>query len=453
MTHERSASPPSEEYSASRSVMQRLPLPEGTLPVGLGLLISGICSFAFFRVGKFALGDEHAFKPVTGLWFATFALAPGFFLPLEQELGRALSARRALGQGGQPVVRRVLVLGAVLATFVTIGLIAAGPWLRGQYFQGSWVMVAALVIAIIAYAPTHLARGVCAGTGRFGPYGVVLAADGVARVGLCLVLAAFSVKAVGAYGMVVAVAPLVGVVIIATRRHLSTDPGPESSWAEITPNLGWLLLGAVMAALLVNAGPLALALITHKSDDALVTRFGYGVILARIPLFLFQAIQAALLPRLSRLAAQRAIVEFRHGFTRLLMVLAGIGAIGTAAAYVVGPKAIKVLYNSQLSRRTLTALALGSVCYMMALATAQAVIALRGHAWVALGWTIGVSVFVVFVALTRHDPFRRVELGVLAGSLAALATFAIALRSRLRAGAVPDAGSVIEAVTDQPLEA
>ena len=144
-----------------------MPLPEGTIPVAMGLLVAGICSFAFFRVGKVALGSEEAFKPVISLWFATFALAPGFFLPLEQELGRALSARRALGQGGRPVVMKVLTLGTILLIAVIVTLGVAGPWLRTSYFDGSWVMVIALMVAIGAYAPTHLSRGVCSGTGRF----------------------------------------------------------------------------------------------------------------------------------------------------------------------------------------------------------------------------------------------------------------------------------------------
>ena len=105
----------------------RTPLPEGTIPVAVGLLIAGVCSFAFFRVGRVALGSDKAFQPVIGLWFATFALAPGFFLPLEQELGRALSARRALGQGGRPVAVRVLSLGSMLAAVVMVGILSLGP--------------------------------------------------------------------------------------------------------------------------------------------------------------------------------------------------------------------------------------------------------------------------------------------------------------------------------------
>lgn len=437
---------------SSRSLSERLPLPEGTLPVGLGLLISGIASFAFFRVGKIALGNEESFKPVTGLWFATFALAPGFFLPLEQELGRALSARRATGDGGRPVVRRILTLGLVLAAVVVIGLVAAAPWLRNEYFQGSWLMVAALIIAVVAYAPTHLSRGVCAGMGRFRAYGIVLGADGLMRVLLCIALAALSVKAVGAYGIAVALAPLVGVGYVAWKRELASDPGPEAAWSEVTPNLGWLLLGSVMAALLVNAGPLAVAVLASPDQDAHVTRFGYGVILARVPLFLFQAVQAALLPRLARLAATGEMSEFRRGFQRLMVIIGIVGVAGTAGAYVLGPFAVRVMYDAELSNRTLCILALGSVCYMVALASAQAVIALSGHAWVALGWTVGVAAFVIVTAIASHDVFRRVEIGTLAGSGAAMLTFLVALRLRLRAGAVVDPGALIEAVTDLPVE-
>jgi O-antigen/teichoic acid export membrane protein len=418
----------------------------------MGLVVSGICSFVFFRVGKVALGSEEAFKPVTALWFATFALAPGFFLPLEQELGRALSARTALGQGSRPLVRRVMGLGAVLATLVTIGLAAASPWLRTEYFQGNWLMAVALVIAILAYFPAHLSRGICSGAGRFAAYGVVLGADGLMRVVFCLVLAAFSVKALGAYGIAVALAPLVGVGVVAWRRQLRTEPGPPAQWSEVTPNLGWLLLGSVMAALLVNAGPLALAVLANHRDDALVTRFGYGVILARVPLFLFQAVQAALLPGLARLATKGEMDQFRHGFRRLMMVVSGVGLAGTLTAFAAGPLAVRLLYAATLSRRTLTVLALGSVFYMVALATAQALIALKGHAWVALGWTIGVAAFVVVTAVSGSNAFRRVEYGVLVGSAAAMATFWWALRMRLRAGASADAGSIYEAVTDLPIE-
>ena len=74
----------------------KAPLPEGTIPVGIGLFVAGFASYAFFKVGQIALGKED-FKPIVALWFTTFALVPGFFMPVEQEIGRALAHRRALG--------------------------------------------------------------------------------------------------------------------------------------------------------------------------------------------------------------------------------------------------------------------------------------------------------------------------------------------------------------------
>lgn len=430
----------------------RVPLPEGTIPVAVGLLIAGICSFAFFRVGKVALGDEESFKPVISLWFATFALAPGMFLPLEQELGRALSARRALGQGGRPVVTKVLVLGTALAIAVMGAIGVAGPWLRSSYFDGNWVMVAALMVAIVSYAPAHLSRGMCSGMGRFRAYAIVMGADGLVRILLCLLLAAIGVKAVGWYGMAVAVAPLIGVGAVAYKGQLRTEPGPPSTWHEVTPNLGWLLVGSVMAAGLVNAGPIATNLLAGEGEGSLVTRFGYGVILARVPLFLFQAVQAALLPRLSRLAATGEMDEFRQGFRRLMKLVLLVGVVGVLGAFFLGPFAVDTLYEAELSRRTLALLALGSAFYMVGLAIAQAVIALHGHALVALGWTVGMVVFVITTWLIGGEVFRRVELGLLFGSGAAMTVFWFSLQQRLKAGAVPDEGSVIEALTDMPFE-
>ena len=101
-----------------------MPLPEGTVPVGIGLFVSGFTSYAFFKVGQLALGKED-FKPIVALWFTTFALVPGFFMPVEQELGRAIAHRRALGQGSRPVVRRMLPLTIALATILIVAIAAA----------------------------------------------------------------------------------------------------------------------------------------------------------------------------------------------------------------------------------------------------------------------------------------------------------------------------------------
>jgi O-antigen/teichoic acid export membrane protein len=437
---------------SSAKLRERAPLPEGTLPVGAALLIAGIATYAFFKVGNVAVGGDEAFEPIASLWFATFALAPGFFLPLEQELGRAIAHRRAIGQGARPVVDRVVTLGAILVAIVVMVILAFSPLIAMDYFDGDWLMVIALIAAFAAYAPAHLARGVCSGSGRFNEYAIIMGSDGVVRIILCVALAIIGVNTAGVYGLAVAASPLFAVLYVQRRGGLRTQPGPAAEWSEVTPNLGWLLLGSVFAASLLNAGPIAASLLAEEADDAKVTEFAYGVLLARIPLFLFQAVQAALLPRLSRLAARGELVEFRTGLKRLMLVVAAVGIVGTTGAFILGPWAIDVVYDADLSGRTLAILALGSTFYMVALALAQAVIALKGHALVAVGWGVGVVTFLLATWLSSDDLFRRVEIGLLASSAAAMITFAISFKVKLASGVTPDQDSMMDALTDMPFE-
>lgn len=440
-------STPSADDSRSR-----VPLPEGTLAVGIGLLVAGISSYAFFKVGQEALGKED-FKPIVALWFATFALAPGFFLPLEQEMGRALAHRRALALGGSPVVRRIVPLGVGITVAVSAAVAALGPVATREFFEGYGLVTVALIVAFVAYAPTHLARGICSGEGRFAAYGLVMGADGLVRIVGCIVLWQLDVHDVGAYAMLVALSPLSGVLIVAARGQLRTSPGPAAEWSEVTSNLGWLLIGSIMGAGLVNAGPIAIDVLANSTQRDEVTRFGNGVLLARIPLFLFQAVQAALLPRLARLAASGDLDEFRNGFRRLLVVVGAVGALGVVGSFAVGPAILDVLYDGGLDRRTLTLLALGSALYMVALATAQAVIALHGHARVAVGWLCGMAVFLVVTWLASDDLYLRVELALVASSTAALGIFVVSLRRLLARGATFDESSLLDAASDRPLEA
>lgn len=441
---------PEPTSTGSRS-SSRIPLPEGTGSVGAGLFVAGISAYAFFKVGQQALGQD-GFKPIVAMWFVAFALAPGFFLPLEQEVGRAIAHRRALGQGGGPIVRRVIPIAIAVAVALVVITALASGLITTHLFEGDGVVTVCLALTLAAYGPFHLARGICSGSGRFGAYGAIIGIDGATRVLGCAALWLAGVNTVGAYALVIAVSPLVGVFIVWARQGLHTDDGPPASWTEITPNLSWLLLGSLFSSALVNAGPITVDLLGANSPATVVTRFGNAVIFARIPLFLFQAVQAALLPRLARLAAKGDLSEFRQGMRRLLVLVGVVGSLGVVGAYVFGPQVLNFVYEGRIDRRTLTLLALSSALYMIAVAIAQAVIALHGHARAAVGWILGFSTFVVVSWLSSSDLYLRVELALVGSSLVALASFTLSLHSLLRRGATPDAESVLHAISERPLD-
>ena len=130
-----------------------------------------------------------------------------------------------------------------------------------------------------------------------------------------------------------------------------------------------------------------------------------------------------------------------------------IGVVGTLGAYWVGPWVIDLVYDApDIGGRTLAMLALSSAIYMGCIATGQAVIALHGHRLVAAGWLAGVLTFVVTAWLSSDLLFRRIEIGLVVSSAVTLLVFSITLRARLAAGVQPTTDSVMEAITEIPLE-
>lgn len=443
-----STAPLSDSTGPSAS---KIALPEGTITVGIGLFIAGISAYIFFKIGQQALGQD-GFKPIVAMWFIAFALAPGFFLPIEQEVSRAIAHRRALGQGGLPVVKRIAPLALVLLiTLVTIIAIFSSN-ISTNMFEGYGMVTFCLVLTLVSYAPMHLARGICSGTGNFGAYGLIIGADGAVRVIGCAVLWLAGVTHVGAYALMIGLSPIVGVIAVGLAGKLRVDDGPEATWSEVTPNLGWLLMGSLFAAALVNAGPITVDILGNSEPAEVVTRFGNAVIFARIPLFLFQAVQAALLPRLAKLAAQRNLSEFSRGFRQLMILVCGVGVVGTVGAFFVGPQVLDLVYQSGIDRRTMTLLALASAVYMVGLATAQAVIALRGHAIVALGWFASFTGFVLIAWLSSNDLYLRVEMALVGSSLIAVAIFGAALRKLMASDAIFDPDAMLDVFAERPLD-
>ena len=428
----------------------KIALPEGTITVGIGLFIAGISTYVFFKIGQQALGQD-GFKPIVAMWFIAFILTPGFFLPIEQEVSRAIAHRRALGQGGFPVIKRIAPLAAIILLTLMVVIAIFSSMISSNLFEGYGIVTFCLVLTLVSYVPMHLARGICSGTGQFGAYGIIMGADGAVRVIGCAVLWLAGVTHVGPYAFMIGFSPIVGVIAVGLAGKLRVDNGPEATWSEVTPNLGWLLLGSLFAAALMNAGPITIDILGNSEPAEVVTRFGNAVIFARIPLFLFQAVQAALLPRLAKLAAQRNLSEFSRGFRQLMILVCGVGVVGTIGAFLVGPQVLDLVYQGGIDRRTMTLLTLASAMYMVGLATAQAVISLRGHAIVALGWFVSFSGFALIAWLSSNDLYLRVELALVGSSLIAIVIFGLTLRKLMASDAIFDPESILDAFAERPL--
>ena len=407
------------------------PLPSGTLAVGSGLIIGGITAYAFLSISAHVL-DENASAPLAAIWAVMFTVAPGFFMPVEQEVSRAIASRGARGEGAGPLVKRATALGIGLLAILIVTCLIAAPALTKHLFDDQWLLFVALLLGVSGYCAGHLARGMLSGRGRFRPYAVYIGGESVIRLLICIALAVIGVESAGWYGLAIGIAPAFAVLLIASQAFSGAhEPGPPAPWNELTPSLGALLAGSVFSMSLMNAAMIAAKLLSEESEKAEVKKIFNGVIVARVPLFLFQAVQAAMLPKLSALAGSHRFHEFRASLKNLLQAVSVIGVAGAMGGFLLGPFVVKVAFNVELGHVDVGLLAASTGFFIVAMSLAQALIALAGQGRVALGWLTGLAVFLVVTAL-GNDLLLRLELASVMSSFAAACALGAFLFVRLR---------------------
>ncbi len=404
-------------------------LPQGTVAVGGGLVVNGLAAYAFITLASRDLGPE-AYTPVGLLWALSFLLGPGFFQPLEQEVARIVAARPGNRIG--PVVRTAGWVGASMVGLLAALALLLGDRIRHDLFDGHGLLVVGLLLVLVGLGIGHLVRGVLAGLGRFGGYARYFIGDGVGRLVIVLVLVA-TVGGVGAYGLAVGLAPFIGVVLaLVGQRELSLE-GPAEPAGAFSRALGALLVASVATALVLNVSPLAVEVLAgpDQADDP--GRFLNALLIARVPLFFFQAVQASLLPRLSALVGAGRFDELVHVFRRLLGLVIVIGGVAVAVCAVFGARIVEFAFGADFAveRQDMVLLAGSSAVLMVALSFAQALMACRAQGRMALAWVLGLAVFPLVVAL-GDDLFLRVELGLLATVSVAASSMAGLLIARLR---------------------
>jgi O-antigen/teichoic acid export membrane protein len=409
-------------------------LPRGSGTVGAWVVFTGVAAYGFLTVTGRALGPER-YGGLSALWALGFLLGNGACLPIEQEVSRALASRAARGVGGAPLVRRAAIGTLVFAGVLVAGSLIAGPWLVTDLFDDDVVLLVGLLLLLVGYTLEYLVRGVLAGNSRFSPYGILLGTEAGSRLVVAAVLAAAGVATAGPYGIVIGLAPYLGVLVALRRREGLVTPGPPAPWRELTTAFGWLLAGSLFAQALINTGPILVQILAPAGDDDATGQFLASLVIARVPVFLFQGVQAALLPRLAGHAGAGQVRDLGRETLRMAAAIGVLCVVATVGAWLLGPTVVEIAFGPDfaLGRRDLALLAAASCIYLLGLTFAQALIALRHQPRVASGWGIGIAVLAA-VTMVGDDLLFRVELGFLAGSVAASVAMALLLLGPLRRG-------------------
>lgn len=410
---------------------------DGAALLSAATVASGVFAYAYHVLAARLLGPE-AYGLVAVLWAALFLLVVVLFRPLEQTTSRALADRLARGQEVRSVLRAMLRIYLVVVAAVAVVGVAGWSAIADGLFLGDGFFVAALLASLAVYGVVYILRGVCAGLGWFSGYGLLLVADGAARVAVVVPIAFVASRDLAAAAMVAAAVASLAIPVVVGRRVLA----PLASRGDGTPfqvgaavAFAWpAAVIAVADQVLVNGGPL-LVMLGGGADVGKVAGLVFAAtMLVRIPVFIFQGLATSLLPNLTRLHAASEQALFRRAVVRAAGGLAACALLIVLVVSAIGPEAMKLVYGEEYvtGRLELALLGVGVGCYLATSTFSQALLALDRGRMAAAGWLVSALVFLGSYVVAPGGPLLRVAIAFAIGTATAVPLLALALARRKR---------------------
>jgi len=405
--------------------------------LSLGVGTSGLITYAYFSIASHELGKVE-YGEIVVVWSAVFIIVSTLYRPIEQLLSRTLAERQARGQSlGQPLRVAALIQAALAAAFATLALALRGP-LEDGLLDGDSTLYWVLVASVLAFAAGYFARGLFAGTRRFGLYFLLLLGEASARVTFAVAVAVGAASGQSAVALGIVAGPCVGLVVVPlaftrlaarSRAHDGAVASPLSAPAsrgepEFTLAHGGGFAAAVLLIMFseqtfLNAGPLLL----RASEGAAAAGFIFNVLMiARAPLVLFQAVATSLLPHLTRLRSRAGAGDeaFRLSIRGTVAVILGLTVAVGLASVAAGPDLMQLAFGDKFSydRAGLLIVTVGMGFYLTAATLNQAAIAQGQVRRAAVRFFACAAGFVVWTLLpVVADEFRRVEVGFSAAAM------------------------------------
>jgi O-antigen/teichoic acid export membrane protein len=231
---------------------------------------------------------------------------------------------------------------------------------------------------------------------------------------------------------VVVVGLAVSVVVTVPGAPRPPAGGQAAAWGDLGRTLGWLLVASVSGLALLNAAPLGVELLAGGAGTAAtVGNFVAALTLARIPLFLFSAVQASLLPALSRHVGAGDRQRFAAVLRSLVLGILGLGAVSGSGALAVGPEALRLIFGPAFAvdRVDVALLALSTAGLMLVTTLGQALIATAHYRGAALAPLVGVAVFVLAATAGDAQLERRVSVALLLSVAVTVLALAVQVRA------------------------
>ncbi|WJY96630.1 hypothetical protein [Corynebacterium fournieri] len=360
--------------------------------LSLATVFAAASGFVVMWIASWALDAEHGYRYFLAYWGLFFA-ATGLIDGITQETTRAVAAaQNTQARGGANPWK----LGAAIGGGLAVVVLGAGFASMSRIVPTHpGTATSLLAFGLFSYAFQAVLSGILSGSGLWERYAALVALDSGVRLVLAVVVWALGGGLVAFLAITVIGAVSWAVILALSPVRVCLDVDR----AAFARRVGSAMVASGASAALITGFPTAAsAAFPAAASGAAVAAINNAVMLTRAPVLVpLQRFQSALVVR---------FVERRSNIYAALAApigaILGLGALGFAAAWLIGPWILRVAYKPELfvGGLTLGLLTFASAFMGMLMITGVAVLALEKHAFYVAGWlaATATSFAVLFLA-------------------------------------------------------
>ena len=378
--------------------------------LSLATVFAAASGFVVMWIASWALDAELGYGYFLAFWGLFFACT-GLIDGITQETTRAVAASRETKVRG---TANPWKLGAAIGAALAVVVLAAGVAGMSRIVPSNpGTATALLAFGLLSYAFQAVLSGILSGAGLWNRYAALVALDSGIRLVLAVVVWALGGGLVHFLAITV-IGALSWVLILALATVRVTLDVDRATFVRRVASA--MVASGASAALITGFPTAASAAFPAATSGAAVAAINNAVMLTRAPVLVpLQRFQSALVVR---------FVERRSNVYRALAgpvaAILGVGLIGFAAAWAIGPWILRVAYKPELfvDGLTLGLLTFASAFMGMLMITGVAVLALERHAFYVAGWLAATATAFAVLFLAPWGVATSVVVALFAGPIA-----------------------------------
>lgn len=405
----------------------------GAISIGVASLLSAGAGYVALLLAARLLdvADNAIFLAYWSFLFFWFGLLSGISI----ETTRAVYAGGDAGRGP-----RVIGVGLSVGGVLGLALLATSAWWSPLLFGSHDAALGVLLsVAVALYAGHATLIGALGGQTQWTAQATVIGADAVVRVVLVSAAAIAFVSVAGfAVGASLAVLTWIAMSLAFPRVRRGWGARADVPIRAFTANIGHAMLAAAASAALVVGFPVLVRIATSDAVYLASAPVLLAVSLTRAPLMIplnaYQGVAVTYFLR-NRDRGLRPLVP-------LAVIILGVGALGAALAWLIGPWLMSVLVRSSyaLDGSVLAGLTMAAAVLALLTLTGALTLALGRHGWYSSGWVVATaaSLCLLFLPLPVGE---RAVISLIVGPMLGIGVHLVALARRATRAATDPASA------------